>query len=411
MRTTSASANNSGDTIKSGSSRAAKPTAPAARPRPFIPKRPPPAKSVYSESDYDNEGNLKTTKSVPIGEKYHDRARMVGVDTSNVPKTDQKPPVKLPGTSTTASKKLDASALPTGAQADLSGDSPYDFTPGKTDRLPDGFSKTVLDKKKRDLKTPKYLMAEDPDEQFIAVVRTIENRHPDQDRILQHFALQYTKRMNGTYDPIEDPPVVLSDLLPTMVVVIDRIFGKDEVSGEMRPISEYCKKLHDVTEMDVFPAYVNRPFTLPLPPDMQFQYKDPILNQIMSEFYEGQHDGASEIVERMELDRAGEGETKPAKWQVYDGVSPQGVFGPQSTITTLAETKPTGTGASAKVEQEEDEEEPAYTQSWAAAVDEGDEWTTVGKGKAKAKTFTEVERKGGMRMRERGGAKRAGKRA
>jgi hypothetical protein len=389
----------SGDTIKSGSGRktsvAPVTSTPAVRttggPKPFIPKRAPPMQSVYTEDDYDADGKLKVLRKVPLGDAYKNRQETTSLGTPT--RADYYSPPVMPTTPkeaesqgnaksaspvkvktpqpkaqsqpteqrapSVAVSKEDAAKLPS-----VVGNEAYPSLPGKPDRFAPTPNKHRLGQNKFDVQTPEGMG--NRDEQYIAVIRTIENRHPDEDRLLQKYALQYVARQNNTYNPIEDPPVVLSELLPTCVVVIDRIFSRDEANAdENRAIKKYVKKLADRTDLDVVPVYVTKPFHVPLHPMTTFKYKDKVIDQIMHEFYESQQESASEILDRVEADRDNAA-PKQTKWQVYDGISPQGAFGPKTIVsaTDVSTDVPTDSEKTAK--------DKARALSWAEQCEQDD---------------------------------------
>ena len=132
-----------------------------------------------------------------------------------------------------------------------------------------------------DVSTPDGML--DRREHYVAVVSTLENRHPDEESILEHYAQQYVAKKGGTYNPIEDPPVDLSDLVPTVCVVINRIFREDEaLSDGSSKVKAYVEQLAKKTDMDVVPVICGRPFHLPLHALCTFKYKDEAIDQIMN---------------------------------------------------------------------------------------------------------------------------------
>lgn len=411
----------SGDTVRSGSSKrpAASTTAkktntnnsdPPPGPKPFIPKRPPPAKSVYTEQDYDSNGNLKQLRQVPMGEQYE--ARRGKTLFSNDPQQQQQPSRPPPGLGsiqtqqpqrelTDDEKKLQARE-DRGKDLATMATHPITGAPGKGDVLPTAPTRHKVGMNKYDLRTPPGMC--DHDEQYIAVIRTIENHHPDEDRILQKFALQYAARKAGTYDSFADPPVVLSDLLPTVLVVIDRVFSKDEAMSEQKPVGKYVQQLAKKhTDLDVVPVYMGKPVKIPLDPSTQWVYKDKIIGQIMEEFYENQSESVSDILDRVEADRRGEEAGKP-KWHVYDGVSEQGPFGPQlSNTKTIAEERAPGQKQlwGERQDEEDDDDDADDNDDDDGATGENDEgegeWTTVATPAKSKRTPKPVEKRGGKR--------------
>jgi hypothetical protein len=393
------------------------------RPRPFIPKRPAPEKSVYSAADHNPDGSLKVLRKVPDGPRLAERRSTVLASSSrgdniappaipNLPKEDDPRPVQ---TSVSAPKKnqyaaaaaahvkqyesaatedmsLDEGLSKAGAkhdhirrteQADAAAHKPSQ-PEDRVDKVPEPAGKHVLGVGKYDIQTAEKLRAPHQS-QYVAVIRTIENHHPDEDRILQHYFLQYVARKEGRYNPIDDPPVVMGDIIPTICVVIDRVFSFDEVQGDgLNRLKNYVKSVATNSDMDVVPVTMNKAFHLPLHPGTAFKYKHKVIDQIMSEWHESHEESASDILSRIERDRAG----KPAEktpWHVYDGVSEQGVFGPQSNnkidsiavnkewvdINTPHEEKPLSWADQTDLADEEEEEELPRLEP------KEEEWTTV----------------------------------
>lgn len=323
--------------------------------KPFIPKRGPPTKSVYTNEDYDINGNLIRTKEVPLGDQYEKKRGNMMIDSGKEKN------------STSTSTCHTAPAIIT-------------RVPGNPDLAPPPMVNNRLKDGRYDVETPDNLRAP-RESQHVAVIRTIENRHPDEDRILNHFFMQYVARREGRYNPVEDPPVILSTILPTACVIIDRVFSKDEVDGNegLKRIEKYVKSIAATTNLDVVPVRMNKPFHVPLPLSTNFKYKHAVIDQIMSEFHESQEESSREIMSRVEADRKGE-EAKKPKWQIYDGISEKGHFGPNTIIKNVeGEDEKKKDWAQITEEEEKDEDD----------IDDEEEWKTVGgKGKAKAKAKT-----------------------
>lgn len=378
----------SGDTIASGGRRlGAKGTGneKKSQPRPYIPKRKPPVPSAYSEDDYDASGNLKVLKNVPMGDAYDERRTVTTA--GNVSRDELHRP-SAPATTPTS-----AAPAPAPVPAAVTPAQKLATTFGKGTFLSSTPFKHKMAKNKFDVQTPENMS--NRDEHYIAVIRTIENRHPDEDRILQKYALQYVARREGTYNPIEDPPVTLSDIVPSTVVVIDKIFSRDDCAGGNKEVEKYIKKMAQRTDLDVIPVYMNKPFALPLSPTHTWQYKDHFINQIMGEFYESREESASEILDRVDADREG-ADPKPHKWHVYDGISPQGAFGPSTIIKSIDE------------DGEEQEEKP---KSWADQCDEADAEADAeaqpSDEEELEESWTEVKGKKAKKQEKRGGVRRA----
>lgn len=151
---------------------------------------------------------------------------------------------------------------------------------------------------KFDITTPKHLI--DTDEHYVAILTTGENRHPDEDAIIQHYARQQAAKLNGTYDPMEDDPVYLRDLLPTVWVVVNKIFAKHEVLiGGDEAIKNYVKSLQKHIDFDIVPVLCGKVAVLPLHPLLPKIHRDPVFNQHMETYYKNHDKGAKDILDRM----------------------------------------------------------------------------------------------------------------
>ena len=336
--------------------------------KPFIPKRGPPTKSVYTNEDYDINGNLIRHKEVPLGDQYDKKRGNMMIDNGG---SDS----RLGGS--VNSKQVGSSSASAPASAPAAAITTR--VPGNPDIAPPPMVNNKLSDGRYDVETPDNLRAP-RDSQHVAVIRTIENHHPDEDRILNHFFLQYVARREGRYNPVEDPPVILSTILPTACVIIDRVFSKDEVDGSegLKRIEKYVKASAACTNLDVVPVRMYKPFHVPLPLSTNFKYKHAVIDQIMSEFHQSQEESSLEIMRRVEADRKGEDAKKP-KWHLYDGISEKGHFGPNTIIKSEGEGEKKKDWAQITEEEEKDEDD----------IDDEEEWKTVGgKGKAKAKAKT-----------------------
>lgn len=175
---------------------------------------------------------------------------------------------------------------------------PTEFVPGTGMYTPQPATKRKNKFGKYDITTPSSLM--DREQNYVAVLTAGENRHPNEDEILEHFARQFAAKKEGTYDPLEDPPVVLRDLLPTVFVVVNKVFSQHEIviGGEAR-IKDYVEKLKDHIDFDIIPVMCGQPQILPLHPLVPVKHRDPIFNAQMEGFYKQHDKSAKEILERV----------------------------------------------------------------------------------------------------------------
>ena len=148
-----------------------------------------------------------------------------------------------------------------------------------------------------------------------AVVSWIENRHPDEDAIMEHYYSQWKAKREGKYDPFEDPPVNLSDLVPKMALVVSRTFTASEVESDNgRTMQSYMEDLHRQTDLNIIPLECGKPQPFPISDRVRGIYKDVALQQTMDSFYSGQNKGAEDIMQRMEKDKAeGKAQIEEAK--------------------------------------------------------------------------------------------------
>lgn len=336
----------------------------------FIPVRTPPPPSVYTSADFNNDGSLRVLRSIPDGDQLASRRAAVSmghVTSDDVYAAPEMPPTPLAdGEEKKKPVSKYAAAIRRQREDDnKEGEQPTQEVDSAAERLMQR-SKTALAREGEDalahvpkprnervdvtpgrpvrhvIKGGKYSVATPENmraphrEQYICVLRTIENRHPDEDAILAHYFAQYVARRENKYNPIEDPPVVLTDILPTCAVILDRVFSFDDVQGDgKKKLEAYIKRMADKTDFDVIPVMMNMPFHLPLSADVAFKYKNKVIDQIMEEWHESHEESASDILARVEADRDQKPAEKPS-WQVYDGISKGGAFaGNNAKITTM----------------------------------------------------------------------------
>lgn len=170
---------------------------------------------------------------------------------------------------------------------------------------------------KYDVKTPKHLL--NLEDNYVTVLTTGENRHPDEMKIIEHYARQKAAQLAGTYNSLEDPPVVLRDLLPNMFVVVNRTFTRHEITlGGLDVIKQYVKSLSQSVDFDIVPHQCGEVLVLPLHQNVPMQYRDPVMNAQMQANYKRSDDDRqrilTQIVEQQKKGRQQlEGEATDAK--------------------------------------------------------------------------------------------------
>lgn len=140
----------------------------------------------------------------------------------------------------------------------------------------------------------------------IALITTVENAHPDQERLLEHWARQEAARRDGTYNPLKDRPVYLSQLAPTVLIQVNRVFSQQEAGflGK-QGIAEELQKLKEFNDYDNVPIYCGKPYYFPIPRDVEgAQYRDELLQSQMETFAARTKQDAQDIAARIEKNRA-----------------------------------------------------------------------------------------------------------
>ncbi len=152
---------------------------------------------------------------------------------------------------------------------------------------------------KYDITTPKHLI--DHDENYLAILTTAENRHPQEHEIITHYARQRAAIAAGTFDPMEDSPVLLRDLLPTVLVVVNKVFNKHElVVGGQDVVEKYVRSMQEYIDFDLAPVICGQPAVLPLHPQVPKKHRDPVYDAHMNTYYKGHDKGADDIMKRMQ---------------------------------------------------------------------------------------------------------------
>lgn len=153
---------------------------------------------------------------------------------------------------------------------------------------------------KYDITTPKGMI--DYDDNYVAVVTAGENRNPQENELIEHYARQLAGKINGTYDPIEDPPVVLRDLLPTVFVLINKVFTKHEVDiGGKEVIQKYQEDLAAAgIDFDIIPITCGRQaLLLPLHALTPKQHRDKFYDAQMQGWYKQHTAEAKALMNRV----------------------------------------------------------------------------------------------------------------
>lgn len=244
--------------------------------------------SVYGPDDYDERGNLVRLREVPTGEYPEALKEQVSRGASDVRHVIGSP--QMP-------------RLPVEAQE--AGDAP---PPAVYETAARRFETKEPSKSIVAYKRPAeegYLPEDDPDDldrhQHVAVLSWIENRHPNEDQIVRHYIKQQQAREEGTYNPIEDPPVVLSDLVPKLVVKVSRCFSRAE--AEIGVVDRYMKKLHAKHDMNMVPLECGKLQVLPVSDMTRGTYRNAALQQQMNAFYDNHERSAEGIMRRLEQDK------------------------------------------------------------------------------------------------------------
>jgi hypothetical protein len=149
-----------------------------------------------------------------------------------------------------------------------------------------------------DIETPDHLL--DTRENFTTVLTLVENRHPDEAKILEHYAEQYVLKREGKYNPLEDPPVMLDDLLPRIAIVVNKTFSEKQIilKGE-QVVKEYVDKLKAFVDVDIISVPCGKPLIYPQHITAPREYRDKIFNAQMSTFYKKLDKGAEDLLKRV----------------------------------------------------------------------------------------------------------------
>ncbi len=250
--------------------------------------------SVYKPEDYNEDGSLKVLKPIPLGNypafvEGHSFAPVPAVfNAHDVDDEGFKRPDPRP-----EKKKVEEEEGGGAKKGAAFGDSVV-----KCSNFSSQF--TAADVGVKGNPVPN----EDPEDSqhYVCVLSYVENRHPDEERILLHYYRQWVAKRNGTYDPLNDPPVYLSAIIPKLVVKCGRTFTRDEYNTEGL-VAKYVEGVHARTDMTIVPILCGKLQVLPVSDMVQGKYNDAALEQQMRSFYENHARNAEAMMDRMERDQ------------------------------------------------------------------------------------------------------------
>lgn len=245
------------------------------------------AQSVYSAEDYDPvTGKLKTLKPIPI-EPYPVATEMQLRET------------RATGAALTIGGTVAGTTPdPPGGNGGNGGDSSEDDDDDNDDgynppemRAPpkpavvSGVRAGEVKQRPEDLGRipPRFIS----DKHYVAVVAYLENRHPDEEAILEHYYRQWAMKREGTYDPLEDPPVLLGDIVPKIALSVTRTFTKAEIKNDGgKSAQKWLHALHDATDMNIVPLTCGSAQPFPISDRVRGIYKSDTLQGVMDKFYD-----------------------------------------------------------------------------------------------------------------------------
>jgi hypothetical protein len=165
------------------------------------------------------------------------------------------------------------------------------------------FNKPPIKRKNKlgeyDVMTPEKLMTRNQIN-GVAVITTAENRHPEEQQLIEHYARQQAAKLAGTYNPLEDPPVFLEDLLPRCVFVVNKVFTEQEILlGGQAAIDKYIEELKEFIDLDIISLPMGKPLIAPLHPKIPREHRDKIYNAQMQSYYKNLDGGAEDLMKRV----------------------------------------------------------------------------------------------------------------
>lgn len=217
--------------------------------------------SPYTADDYDENGKLKRLKEVPLG------------------------------------------SYPTAIAAELDSHNSSDLSPPVMPAPPPQARSVQMG-------PPPVNVMQDPPEfqnnnHCIALVSWVVNRHPQEDQIVDHYIRQVIAKRENCYDPMEDPPVDLRQIIPTVCVKVTRTFTREEAeSNEGRQVRQFAERLHRATDANIITLECGKFQPLPVSDSIRGIYKDKGLQQQMDAFYKQLSNGRIDIEERIKQDAA-----------------------------------------------------------------------------------------------------------
>jgi hypothetical protein len=157
-------------------------------------------------------------------------------------------------------------------------------------------NKPPVQNAKTALKAPTNFTSPD---HYIAIVSYLETRHPDEDRIITHYAEQQIAKKAGTYNPHEDAPVLLGQLTPRLAIKVLRTFSVAEAQLDNgNAIRAYVADFSKISDENVISLECGCSQPLPVDDTIRGTFKDDLMNQFMQSFYDRTEKNRKNMYER-----------------------------------------------------------------------------------------------------------------
>jgi hypothetical protein len=210
--------------------------------------------SQYTPDDYDEDGKLKRLKEIPLFDRPMAMTSQLDAHTNDMYVGPDKPVRKIE------------------------------------------VSKPPVQDAKTALKAPPQFVSPD---HYIAVVSYLETRHPDEERIIAHYAEQQIAKKAGTYNPHEDAPVLLNQLTPRLAIKVLRTFSVAEAQIDNgNAIRSYVSDFSKISDENVISLECGCSQPLPVDDSVRGEYKEDLLNQFMQSFYDRTEKARKNVIQR-----------------------------------------------------------------------------------------------------------------